>query len=362
MTQLSLQPSDLRGRYEMPAEWKPHRGTLLTWPHRSPIWRGVHAQVEQTFAELVRELSEVEEVHVNVPDQAYQLHAAKLSQKAGAQMSRVHWHHIDSDDVWARDHGPIFVLRTAAAPADLPPMVMLNWEFNAWGGKFTSDLDNQIPSQLAGFFGVPMVSPGLVMEGGSLEVNGAGDLLTTQAVLLNTNRNPGHSEAAIQALLRDSLGVQRVHWLGRGLVGDDTDGHIDDIARFVDENTVVVVSPDDKDNPDYEVMQENIALLKEMRGNGGRSWRVVKLPVPEPIVFQDEHLPASYANFYIANGKLLVPTFDQPTDARALGLLQELMPRHRVVGLDGRWLVTQYGNIHCVTQQIPEVASQVSDR
>lgn len=350
-----MQSSDLKGFYAMPAEWQPHRGTLLTWPHRSPIWRGVHAQVEQTFAELVRELSEVEEVHVNVPSPEYQLHAAKLSQQAGAQMNRVRWHLIDSDDVWARDHGPIFVVRRRDAPLDLPPMVMLNWEFNAWGGKFSSQLDNQIPSQLAGFFDVPMVSPGLVMEGGSLEVNGAGDLLTTQAVLLNTNRNPGHGEAEIQALLKDSLGVQRVHWLGRGLLGDDTDGHIDDIARFVDDSTVVVVSPSDKDNPDYDIMQANIKLLKEMRGSGDRPWRVVELPAPEPIVFQDEHLPASYANFYIANGKVLVPTFGQPADALALGVLQELMPQHRVVGLDGRWLVTQYGNIHCVTQQIPEV-------
>lgn len=354
--------ASLHRLYEMPAEWQPHRGTLLTWPHRAAIWRGVHAQVEQTFAELVRELSEVEEVHVNVPDQTYQIHAAKLSLKAGAQMARVHWHLIDSDDVWARDHGPIFVVRRSAAPVALAPMVMLNWEFNAWGGKFASDLDNQIPSKLAEYFDVPMVSPGLVMEGGSLEVNGAGDLLTTQAVLLNTNRNPDHSEEAIQAVLRDSLGVERIHWLSKGLLGDDTDGHIDDIARFIDEGTVVVVSPSDKDNPDYAIMQHNISLIKAMRGNGGRAWRVVELPAPSPIVFQDEHLPASYANFYIANSKVLVPTFGQPTDAQALGLLQELMPRHRIVGIDGRWLVTQYGNIHCVTQQIPDVAALVRGR
>ena len=352
----------LRGLYTMPAEWHPHRGTILTWPHRSQIWRGVHDQVEQTFAELVRELSEVEEVHVNVPDPQYQRHATRLCQKAGALLDRVTWHHIDSDDIWARDHGPIFVVRRADAPAELAPMIMLNWEFNAWGGKFESQLDNQIPSKMATYFDVPMVSPGLVMEGGSLEVNGHGDLLTTQAVLLNTNRNPNHSEAALQEVLRDSLGVERIHWLGRGLLGDDTDGHIDDIARFVNESTLVVVSPSDKHNPDYAIMQENNALLRAMKGEAQRAWQVVELPATDPITFNDEHLPASYANFYIANGKVLVPTFGQPQDAQALGLLQELMPHHRVVGLDGRWLVTQYGNIHCVTQQIPDFDALVRSR
>lgn len=341
--------------YHMPAEWAPHRGTLLTWPHRPEIWRGVHAQVEQTFAEITRELAEVEEVHLSVPDAAYRDHVAALLRGVGADLGQVVWHLVDSDDVWCRDHGPIFVVRNADAPADLPALAMLDWEFNAWGGKFASGLDNQIPKKLQAFFGAPLVSPGLVMEGGSLEVNGCGDLLTTEAVLLNDNRNPGHSQAAIQASLRAHLGVQRVHWLGRGLEGDDTDGHIDDIARFVDEKTLVIVAPKDKDNPDYQVMQDNLARLGEISDKGGLGWRIATLPAPDPIAFLDEHLPASYANFYIANSKLLVPTFQQPSDAEALAILQALMPQHRVVGIDGRWLVTQYGNIHCVTQQIPRV-------
>lgn len=341
--------------YHMPPEWAAHRGTLLTWPHRPEIWRGVHAEVEGTFATLVKELAEVEEVHISVPHGAYRDHVTALLRQVGADLQRVFWHLIDSDDVWCRDHGPIFVVRNADAPAELPPLAMIDWEFNAWGGKFSSSLDNQIPKKLQPFFDVPLISAGLVMEGGSLEVNGAGDLLTTEAVLLNDNRNPGHSQAELQASLRHHLGVQRVHWLGRGLLGDDTDGHIDDMARFVDEKTLVIVAPQDKDNPDYEIMQDNILRLKEISQSQGLGWRVVELPAPEPIAFEDEHLPASYANFYIANAKVLVPVFQQPSDAQALAILQALMPQHRVVGIDGRWLVTQYGNIHCVTQQIPRV-------
>lgn len=339
--------------YHMPAEWAPHRGTLLTWPHRPEIWRGVHPQVEQTFAEITKELAEVEEVHISVPDAGYRDHVQALLGQIGADQANVYFHLIDSDDVWCRDHGPIFVVRNEQAPADLPPLAMLDWEFNAWGGKFASGLDNQIPRKLQSFFGVPLVSPGLVMEGGSLEVNGRGDLLTTEAVLLNDNRNPGQTQQDLQASLRYHLGVQRVHWLGRGLLGDDTDGHIDDMARFVDEKTLVIVAPQDKDNPDYDIMQDNIVRLKEISANHALDWRIVELPAPEPIAFADEHLPASYANFYIANSKVLVPIFQQPADAQALAILQALMPGHRVVGIDGRWLVTQYGNIHCVTQQIP---------
>ena len=339
--------------YFMPAEWAPHRGTLLTWPHRPAIWRGLHAEVEQTFAQLVKELSEVEEVHVNVPDRLVRQHAEALSRRHGADLKNVVWHEIDSDDVWARDHGPIAVVRRPEAPKHLPPLLLLDWIFNAWGGKFASSLDNQIPKLLARDLGLPTLAPGLVMEGGSLEVNGIGDLLTTEAVLLRDNRNPGVERAVIEASLRGHLGCERLHWLGRGLEGDDTDGHIDDIARFVNENILVVVGCGKEDHPDHGIMLENHARLKAITGVRGMPFRVVSLPVPEPIFYEGEHLPASYANFYIANGKLLLPTFGQPSDAEAAAILAELMPDRRVVGIDGRALVSQYGNIHCVTQQIP---------
>ena len=345
---------DLR-HYHMPAEWAPHRGTILTWPHLASIWGSVHADVENVHAQLTAELSRVEEVHINVPNRDVQKHAEKLAQKQGAELQNVHWHFVDSDDTWARDHGPIFVVRRPDAPVPLPPMAMLDWDFNAWGGKFESSLDNLIPRAMNEFFDVPRVVPGLVMEGGSLEVNGQGDLLTTEAVLLNTNRNPGFTRPEIEASLRLHLGVTRIHWLGAGLEGDDTDGHIDDIARFVADDAVVAVAPP-KGHPDHAAMSANLGRLRMMSG-GPRDvhFRVGTLPSPEPILFAGEHLPASYANFYIANDLVLVPIFYQKTDAEALALLQAMFPERRVIGLDGRPLVTQYGNFHCVTQQIPRV-------
>lgn len=344
---------DLR-HFHMPAEWHRHAGTLLTWPHRSAIWRGVHAEVELTFAKLAAELSEVETVHLCVPDGNWQKRAEKLALNAGAGASKLVWHLIDSDDVWARDHGPIFVVRRDWTQADQPQLAMLDWDFNAWGGKFASELDNLIPRRLNEKFELPRVQPGIVMEGGSLEVNGCGDLLTTEAVLLNTNRNPHLTRTQIEESLKLHLGVQRLHWLGGGLEGDDTDGHIDDIARFVAEDTIVIVAAP-QGHADYEVMQQNRERIQSFRNRDGKPFYVHALPTPEPISFAGEHLPASYANFYIANEKVIVPTFDQATDAQALELIQSLLPNRRVVGLDGRCLVSQYGNFHCITQQIPEV-------
>jgi agmatine deiminase len=342
---------DLR-HFRMPAEWAPHAGTILTWPHRPAIWKGVHADVERTFARIAAELSEFEQVHINVPDEATWQHAETLIRRAGGDLHEIVWHTIDSDDVWARDHGPIFVTARPDAPAGTPPIAMLDWVFNAWGGKFAAELDNLIPGQMNAHFDVPRVQPGLVMEGGSLEVNGRGDLLTTEAVLLNTNRNPGLSREELEASLRLHLGVERLHWLGSGLAGDDTDGHVDDLARFVSEDAIVAVRPT-AGHPDEAVLTDNLKRIRAMRGAEGRGFRIETLPSPEPITYNGEHLPASYANFYIANGKVLVPTFDQRTDAEAISILRNLFPGRLIIGIDGRALVTQSGNIHCVTQQVP---------
>lgn len=335
----------------MPAEWAPHAATFLTWPHRAEIWRGVHSAVEATFVTLATELSRVEHVHISVPDRDWVTRVERLLADAGAELGAIRLHRIASDDVWARDHGPTVVLDRGAAPAT-DPRRFVEWKFNAWGGKFESALDDLVAGELADRLGFDRVRCPLVMEGGALEVNGEGDLLTTEAVLLNPNRNPGTSRAELEQTLRELLGVQRIHWLARGLLGDDTDGHIDDIARFVDARTIVAVCPDDPSHPDRAAMDENLERLRGFEGRDGR-FEVLTLPMPEPVAYAGEHLPASYANFYVANGLVLVPVFDQPTDARALGLLAERMPGRRVVGVDCRALVSQYGAIHCVTQQLP---------
>lgn len=336
---------------QMPAEWAPHAATFLTWPHRPAIWRGVHSAVEATFVTLATELSRVERVHISVPDRAWATRVEALLADSGAELGAIRLHLINSDDVWARDHGPTVVFDRSAAPGT-DPRRFVEWTFNAWGGKFESALDDLVAGELADRLGFGRVRCPLVMEGGALEVNGAGDLLTTEAVLLNPNRNPGTSQEALEQTLRDLLGVERIHWLARGLLGDDTDGHIDDIARFVDERTIVAVCPDNPSHPDRAAMDENIERLRGFEGRHGR-FEVLTLPMPEPVEYAGEHLPASYANFYVANDLVLVPVFDQPTDSRAIGLLSERMPGRRVVGVDCRALVSQYGAIHCVTQQLP---------
>jgi agmatine deiminase len=332
--------------YRMPAEWAPHAGTILTWPHRPAIWRGVHAEVEQTFAQLAAALSEVEQVYVNVPDAEWRGRAQVAVAAAGGNLTNISFYLINSNDVWARDHGPIFIVRRPRAPDHLPPRAMLDWKFNAWGGKFDADLDDCIPRLMNDQFKVPRVEPGLVMEGGSLDVNGAGDLLTTEAVLMNINRNPDHNRTDIEDCLKLTLGVERLHWLGAGLHGDDTDGHIDDVARFVGERRVVLVQPR-PGHPDHAAMAENRRRLD------AAGLEVVPLPAPEPMTFAGDALPASYANFYICNGKVLMPTFAQATDAEAANVLAACFPDRRVVGIDARALVSQSGSLHCVTQQVP---------
>jgi agmatine deiminase len=339
----------MSGRIRMPAEWEPHEGTLLTWPHDLATWRGLGDEIEWAWQRLAALLSDVGDVHVNVPPSHVE-RVRGLLERGGATMERVVLHPIDSDDVWARDHGPTIVHRETAEGRE---RVMIDWIFNAWGDKFPSSRDREVTRQLAERWGWAREAPGLVMEGGALEVNGAGDLLTTESVLLNPNRNPTFSRDELLAELKRWLGVERIHWLRRGIEGDDTDGHIDDLARFVSERTIVTVCTEDASHPDYTVLQENRETLRGLVGPGGRGFEVLDLPVPEPIVFQDEHLPASYANFYVTNGLVIVPVFDQPTDAQALATLRDCFPARRVEGLDARAIVSQYGAIHCVTQQIP---------
>ncbi|MSP92703.1 MAG: agmatine deiminase family protein [Myxococcales bacterium] len=345
---VTLDPAPVRPprTLRMPAEWEPHQGTLLTWPHRVELWRGVHAEVEALFARLAAELSACEEVHINVPNASWQARATAAVGRAGADLGRLHWHCIDSDDVWARDHGPILALDPAGRAT------LLDFEFNAWGGKFASALDDAVPRELNRAWQLPRVRPRVVLEGGSIDVNGAGDLLTTEAVLLTPTRNPHLDRTGLDAVLRACLGAERVHWLGAGLAGDDTDGHIDDLARFVAPHTIAVVDPP-PGHADYAAMQANLARLGEMRGAAGQVFELARLPVPDAIYFHGEQVPASYANFYIANDRVLVPVFLQPADARAIEVLQGLFPTRTIVGLDARALVTWNGGIHCVTQQIP---------
>ena len=339
--------------YTMPAEWAPHRGTWLSWPHKDASWPGKFGPVPAIFARMVRHLAGHEEVHINVAGPDMEQEVRRLLADEGTDSGNVFFHHNPTNDAWCRDHGPIFVQRDGGHGRE---EAVVDWKFNAWGDKYPPyDLDDVIPTRIAREYGLPVFHPGIVMEGGSIEVNGRGTLLTTEACLLNPNRNPTLDRHAIEGYLRAYLGVRHILWLGDGIAGDDTDGHVDDLTRFVDERTVVTVVEDDPADENYEPLRENLERLRGMRDQDGRPLRVVTLPMPRALFHEAQRLPASYANFYIANGVVLLPTYDAARDEEARRTLQELFPTREVIGIDCTDLVWGLGAFHCVSQQWPAV-------
>lgn len=338
--------------YRMPAEWEPHRGTWLSWPHKEASWPGRFGPVPDIFATMVRHLADHEEVHLNVAGPPMEEEVRRLLADAGADTGNIVFHYHPTNDAWVRDHGPIFLGRAGEDGAR--EQAIVDWRFNAWGDKYPPyDLDDAVPARIGEECGLPVFHPGIVMEGGSLDVNGRGTLITTEACLLNPNRNPGLSREEIEACLRDHLGVHNVLWLGEGIAGDDTDGHVDDLTRFVDPVTVVTVVEEDPADENYRPLSENLARLRGMSDQDGRPLRVVTLPMPRAVEHDGRRLPASYANFYIANEVVLLPTYDPDRDGRAQATLQALFPTRRVIGIDCTDLIWGLGACHCITQQWP---------
>jgi len=340
--------------YRMPAEWEPHAATWLSWPHKEGSWPGNFTPIPPIWVEMVRALSPHERVCVLVNDAAMAGTVRDLVGAGGAVLDHVQLHVIPTDDAWMRDHGPTFLTR--AAGAGRAELAAVDWIYNAWGGKYPPwAQDDVVPAAIATRLRIPLFSPGIVLEGGSIDVNGCGTVLTTEQCLLNPNRNPHLTRVEIETALRDYLGVRHVLWLGDGIAGDDTDGHIDDLARFVDPTTVVTVVEDDPTDENYPALRDNLARLRAMHDQDGRPLRVVTLPLPAPVVYDGQRLPASYANFYIANRVVLVPTFADPHDAVALATLQACFPTRQVIGIHAREMVWGLGAFHCVTQQQPAV-------
>ena len=336
----------------MPAEWEPHLSTWLSWPRPEGIsFPGKYETVPPVYAAFIRELVAVEEVNLNVWNSAMEDWVRGLLLENGTPLERVRFHHFPTYEPWCRDHGPIFLVRELAGKRH---RAVVDWGYNAWGNKYPPfDLDDAVPQHVARLRELPLFSPGIVMEGGSIEVNGRGTLLTTEACLLNPNRNPHLSKVEIEQYLKDFLGVTNVLWLGEGIVGDDTDGHIDDLTRFVNPTTVVTVVEEDPADENFALLQENRRRLEGLRDQDGQALRIVDLPMPGVIEYDGQRLPASYANFYIANNLVVMPTFRAANDGRALGILQECFPRHRVVGLDSTELIWGLGSFHCISQQEP---------
>ena len=386
--------------YRMPAEWEPHAATWLSWPRREGIsFPDSFDRVMPALRAMIEALIESEQVCINLCNDAHESEARDVLR--GLPMERISFHSIPTNEPWCRDHGPVFLTRALATPVSGgqplqvqppersndtrgrgwaiqpvqgtgcpsgaersdPKLAIVDWDYNAWGNKYPPfDLDEAVPTRIAEILKAPVFYPRMILEGGSIEANGAGALLTSESCLLNRNRNPNLSRNEIERRLRDYLGVREILWLGDGIEGDDTDGHIDDLARFVSERTVVTVVEENRDDENYAPLQENLARLREIKiaGRNSDSRReqgidIIKLPMPKKIVREGLRLPASYANFYIANTCVLVPTFADPADEAALSILRECFPQRRVIGIDCRELIWGLGTFHCLTQQQPAV-------
>jgi agmatine deiminase len=337
--------------YSMPAEWMPHQATWISWPHKRESWPGKFEPVEPVMVQFVAAVSAGELVRINVLDEEHERHVKSLLQ-GKVTAANIRFHRFPTNDAWCRDHGAIFVTRRTPGAS----LLALDFRFNAWGGKYPPyDLDNAMPPQMAAALGIPCESIDMVLEGGSIDVNGTGVLLTTEQCLLHPNRNPTMTKSDIEQRLRDCFGIRHVIWLGDGIVGDDTDGHIDDLTRFVAEDTVVTVVERDRKDENYMALAENRERLDGVRLDDGRSLTVIELQMPRPVEFDGDRLPASYANFYIGNKTVLMPAFSDPADAPNRVTLASCFPGREVIGIDCTDLVLGLGTFHCLTQQVPVV-------
>lgn len=336
--------------YAMPPEWAPQAAVWLTWPLNPETWPGRLPLLQETWARLTAALAPFVPVRINVAGPA-QAEVRRLCAAAGADLARVELFDVPADDVWVRDHGPLFLKDAAGRTA------IASFRYNAWGGKYPHARDADIPARLADLLGLPLFASPLVAEGGGLELSGAGLCLTTESVLLNPNRNPGWGRAAVEGQLRDFLGVRDVFWLGGGLENDDTDGHIDTITRFFRPDALVTVVEPNPREANYRPLMENRERLQDLRSPTGGRCEIVDLPLPEPLViagWRVPRLPGTYANFLVTNGAVFVPTYRQPKrDAHACGLLGEIFPGRRIVPFDCLDIVQEGGALHCLTQQQP---------
>ena len=336
----------------MPAEWEAHTATLLSWPSNKETWPGERLErVEKVYLEIIENLSRFEDILLLVETTEIQKKVEQLLIEKGIDSSGVHIKVCSINDVWARDYGPIFVKED-------DKFVITDWEYNAWGEKYPPwDSDNKIPAFIAESFDIDHIKTNIILEGGSIDVNGSGDLLTTESVLLNSNRNAGLNKIEIEQNLRRYLGIENIIWLKSGLAGDDTDGHIDDLTRFLNEDTVLTMICEDKTDVNYEALQENLEILRSAKLANGKSLKIETLPLPNTeiegtTVDGSENVPASYANFYIANGCVLIPLYDKRYDQEALNLFKEYFPTREIIGIECSDLVWGQGSIHCITQQL----------
>jgi len=352
--------------FHMPAEWEPHEATWLAWPHNPEDWPGKFQTIPWLYAEIVRLLAAHERVHLIVEDTKSQQRITGILERAGANLGQVSFHEWPTDRGWTRDSGPIFVRNAEGR------LAITNWRFNAWAKYPDWHLDDQLPGRIAELLGLPQWQPSianqdgaqhrLVLEGGSIDTNGHGILLTTEECLLSEvqQRNPGISRAQLEQAFHDYLGIDQVLWLNRGIAGDDTHGHIDDISRFAAPDTILTAVEPNTADPNHAPLAENLARLKAARTPSGKQFNIVELPLPRAVLFRGQRLPASYANFYLANGLVLMPTFHDPNDRAALNILAQVFPGREVIGIHSVDLIWGLGALHCMTQQQPAARTAIA--
>ncbi len=337
--------------YYFPAEFELHEATWLSWPHKEASWPGKIQTIYKPYCDFIKAISKGEKVRINVNDEAMKAFAVKHLQASDVNLNEIEFYFNPTNDAWCRDHGPAFVINQ-----NTKQKAIVDWNYNAWGNKYPPyDLDEIVPTLIAKHFNLPVFYPNIIMEGGSVEFNGKGTLITSTACLLNPNRNPQLNQQQIENYLCDYYGVEQILWVDEGIIGDDTDGHIDDTIRFVNEDTVLTVIEEDKADENYELLQHNLKQLKLMRLLNGKQLNIIELPMPDEVVYEDQRLPASYANFYIANDVVVVPTFQCKKDDVALNIIQQCFPSRKVIGINSVDIIWGLGSFHCLSQQEPKI-------
>lgn len=345
-----LTPKELG--YKFPAEFALHSATWLSWPHNPYTWPGKIETIFPSYSLFIKELTKGEKVCINVADEAMKTIAEGHLQKAYVDLSQVEFYLNPTNDAWCRDHGPAFLIN----PNAKQKKVIVDWGYNAWGNKYPPfDLDDVIPTLIGNQLNIPVYHPGIVMEGGSVEFNGNSTLLTSKSCLLNPNRNPHLNQSQIEEYLSNYYGADQILWIDEGIVGDDTDGHVDDTVRFVNEDTVLTVIEESATDENYKLLQHNLKQLQQMRLSNGKQLNIAELPMPDKMIYQGQRLPCSYANFYIANKSVIVPVFNCKNDDKALQIIQQCFPSREVVGIDSSDIIWGLGSFHCLSQQEPFV-------
>jgi agmatine deiminase len=364
--------------YTFPAEWAPHTGTWFSWPRPEGIsFPGKYRTVPENLARIMCEIQSREQVHINIPNENWEYIVRQQLKEHGCPTKNVFFHHIKTNESWCRDHGPAFVVKKSKIKHQKSKIAVVDWGFNAWGGKYPPyDDDDAVPTKIAEEFGLPVFYPArggkgaspvrhsehgrdaratVVMEGGSVEFNGAGTVLTTTDCLLNKNRNPSLSKQQVEQYLKDYYGQKHVCWLTGGIEGDDTDGHIDDLARFISPTQIVFAVEQDPTDANYKTLRRVRRQLDALRDQDGRPFEIIEIPMPAAVEHDGQRLPATYVNFYFVNGALLVPTYrDRRNDRKAMQILQKHLPKRKVIGIDCVELIWGLGAIHCLTQQMPK--------